>query len=228
MASLRRISAVAALLATLTLLLPAAAGAAVHVSVRVEAPGKTVVQTIDMPFTGTLQGHRVAPGTALGALITASRSHGFPLGLAWYDCCGFFVNSIDGVAGDATHYWAFKVNQRLAPLGAGSTTVAGGDQVLFYYTTFDSATGATQPTLGLSASATSVHLGAAVTFTVRSYDDAGTASPAAGAWLSVGGIATKVAANGTEQVQFGRRGTFAVRASLPGAIRSRTVWIHVG
>lgn len=227
MANRHRIPAVAAVLAALSLLLPAAATAAVHVSIRVEAPNSTVVQTIDTPFAGTVAGHTLAPGTALGTLVTASRAHHFPIGLAWFDCCGFFVNSVDGVAGDATHYWAFKVNQKLAPLGAGATPVAAGSQVLFYYTTFNPTNGATQPTLGLQAGATSVNMGATVTFTVRSYNDAGTASPAAGAWLSVAGIATRVAANGTEQVQFGRRGTFAVRATLPGAIRSRTVWIHV-
>lgn len=228
MANHRRIPTVAAMLVGLSLLVPTAAAAAVHVSIRVEAPNSTVVQTVDTPFAGTVQGHAVAPGTALGALITAGRADHFPIGLQWYDCCGFFVNSIDGVAGDATHYWAFKVNQKLASLGAGSTPVKGTDKVLFYYTTFNPATGATEPTLGLTASATSVKVGGTVTFTVRSFNDAGTATPAAGAWLSAGGIGTRVAADGTEQVQFGHRGTYAVRATLPGAIRSWTVWIHVG
>ena len=227
MANHRRIRPAAGLLAlAVALALPAVAAAAIHVSVRVEAPTRTVVQTVDMPFTGTLQGHRLTGPTALGGLVAASRRSGFPVGLQWFDCCGFFVDSIAGLAGDANHYWAFKVNQRLAPLGAGSTTVRARDRVLFYYTAYKAATGATQPTLGLQVSTASPAAGGSVLFTVHSWNDAGVPSPAAGAWVWVNGVGTRVDSRGQALLAFGRAGTFAVRATRPGAIRSQTVWIH--
>ena len=54
-----------------------------------------------------------------------------------------------GVPGDATHFWAFKVGHTLSSIGAGSIKATPGLSVLFYYTTFDPNTGATEPTLGL-------------------------------------------------------------------------------
>ena len=51
-----------------------------------------------------------------------------------------------------TAFWAFKLNQKLASSGLGSTRVTRDSHVLVYYTTFDPETGATQPTLGITAS----------------------------------------------------------------------------
>ena len=64
-----------------------------------------------------------------------------------------------------------------------------------------------------------------VTFTVSSYDDAGTATPAAGARVRVNGVPHHVNAGGTLTLRFAR-GTFSVRAVEPGAIRSQKLWVH--
>jgi hypothetical protein len=205
---------------------PAAAAAPVHVKVRVEGPSTTVTQSHPVPLTGTFAGHQLSTPTALGALLKAGRVHHFRVGLQWFDCCGFFVNSIAGIPGDATHFWAFKVGHTLSSIGAGAIPATPGLSVLFYYTTFDPVTGATEPTLGLSGHKTAT-VGTAQTFTITSFDDAGKATAAARAWLDVGGIAVHADSTGHVTVQFGHTGTFAVRATESGAIRSRTIWVHV-
>ena len=103
-----------------------------------------------------VQGHRLAQPTPLGALLTASHNHRFGVGLTWFSCCGFFVDSIAGQAGNATHFWAFKVGHTLSSLGAGSVQATPGMHALFYWTTFDPNTGATEPTLGLRATSTNL------------------------------------------------------------------------
>jgi hypothetical protein len=204
-----------------------AAAAKVHVAVRVEGPGHTIFAGRPVPFTGTVKGHALSQPTPLGSLITASRNHNFGLGLTWFSCCGFFVDSIAGRAGDASHFWAFKVGHVLSSIGAGSVKAAPGMHALFYWTTFDATTGATEPTLGLKRPRT-VERGSTATFTVVGYDDAGNATPSAHAWVSVNGAATQAGSLGRVTVRFTRTGTYAVRATHPGTIRSPTVWVHVG
>lgn len=206
---------------------PAAAAAPVHVKVRVEGPAATIDQSDPVPLTGTVAGHQLSTPTALGALLKAGRVRHFKVGLAWFDCCGFFVNSVAGIRGDATHYWAFKVGQKLSSIGAGAIPATPGLSVLFYYTTFNAGTGATEPTLGLSGHRTAT-AGTPQTFTITAFDDAGKATAAKDAWLHVGGLAVRADATGHVTVEFGRAGVVAVRATEKGTIRSRTIWVHVG
>jgi hypothetical protein len=205
-----------------------AAAAKVHVALRVEGLRHTIFTGRPVPFTGRVKGHALPRPTPLGALITASRRHHFHVGLDWFSCCGLFVDSIAGRAGDASHYWAFKVGHVLSPVGAGAVKATPGMHALFYWTAIDPDTGATEPTLGLKATARNLERGATATFTVVSYDDAGHATPSAHAWVSVNGAATQAGSLGKVSIRFTRRGTYAVRATHPGAIRSPTVWVHVG
>jgi len=225
---LSRLATALALWALLGLAAGAAAEAAapVHVHVRVEGPTATVTQSYPVPITGTFIGHPLTDPTALGALLAAGRHQHFHVGLQWFDCCGFFVNSIAGVQADATHFWAFKVGHALSSVGAGAVPATAGLSTLYYYTTFDPDTGATEPTLGLHTPQTTVHPGTPVTFTVRSWNDAGQGKPAR-AWVSVGAISTRADSTGHLTVQFSRVGTYRVRATLAGAIRSGSVWVHV-
>jgi hypothetical protein len=220
------------IIATLAaLLVPAAlAGPALAAHVRVEGKSQSVFQGNAKPFVGTLQGHTTTKQTALGALVKASRKHPFALGLTWSDCCGgawsgFFVSSIAHVRPPSTAFWAFKLNHRLAHHGLGSVRVTRDSHVLVYYTTFDPDTGATEPTLGITASRRRPPANGRVTFRVSSYDDAGTATPASGARVRVNGVPHAVGANGTVTLRF-PRGTSSVRAVEPGAIRSQKLWVH--
>jgi hypothetical protein len=223
----RTIAVVLALLAA-TLLAPASAVAA---HLRVEGPHRTIFQGRVRPLIGTLKGHTTRKATALGALVQASRLTPFRLGLKWFDgigpgWAGFFVNSIAGRTTTATGFWGFKLGHATSSTGMGGTEVGRGSHILVYWTTFNSDTGATQPTLGLTSTDRTPAANSTVTFTVRQYDDAGTASTATGAWVWVNGAATHVDASGTVSLRFSR-GDYRVRATEPGAIRSQTLWVHV-
>lgn len=224
---LRLTFAAIAALAILAAAGPASA-AKIHVALRVEGPRHTVFAGRPVPFTGTVKGHELSQPTPLGALLTASHNHHFGVGLTWFSCCGFFVDSIAGTAGDASHFWAFKVGHVLSSVGAGSVKATPGMHALFYWTTFDPDTGATEPTLGLKTTSHNLARGETATFRVVSYNDAGTGTPSAHAWVSVNGAATQAGSLGRVTVRFTRTGTYAVRATHAGAIRSPTVWVHVG
>ena len=162
---------VTASVAALALVGPGTAAAAtpIHVHVRIEGPTRTFAQSDPVPLTGTFAGHPLSTPTALGAMLAAARDRHVAVGLQWFSCCGFFVNSIGGIAGDSTHFWAFKVGHTLSSVGAGAVRATKGMAVLFYYTTFDPDTGATEPTLGLDASGRSVAVGGSVTFSVTEW-----------------------------------------------------------
>jgi hypothetical protein len=156
----------------------------------------------------------------------------FSLGLGWSDSFGgawngFYVKSIAGITPPPTAFWALKIGQKLSALGFGATEVTSSSQILVYYTKFDPETFATQPTLGLAASSRRVEPGSSVTFTVRSFDDGGTPSVAAGAWVWVNGVASHVDTTGHVTVRLST-GLYRVRATMAGAIRSRTIGVRAG
>ena len=207
-----------------------AATPALATNLRVEAPRRTLFQGNVTPFIGTLQGHTTTKATALGALVAGARLKPFSLGLGWSDSFGgawngFYVTSIDAITPPPTAFWALKINQTLAAVGFGAAPVTSSSRVLVYYTTFDPETFATQPTLGLNASASHITAGGRITFTVQSYDDAGTPAPAAGAWVWVNGVASQADATGRVTVRLAA-GIYQVRAATHGAIRSRTLWVR--
>jgi hypothetical protein len=220
------------IIATLVaLLVPAAvAGPALAAHLRVEGKTQTIFQGHAKPFVGTLQGHTTTRQTALGSLVTASRKQPFQLGLKWFDCCGggwsgFFVDSINHNTPPSTAFWGFKIGHRAASAGLGSTKVTADSHVLVYYTTFDPVTGASEPTLDITASTLRPAANGNVTFTVRAYDDAGTGTPAADAAVRVNGISHDLNANGKVTLRFAA-GRTQVRAVEAGAIRSQKLWVR--
>jgi hypothetical protein len=217
-------------------LLAAAPAGAVQVDLRVEAPAQRLFQGTVVPVTGTLRdaegvAHTTSTPTPLGALVRFSRLRDTPLGLTWFDCCGggwsgFFADSVGDLAGDATHFWALKVNQRLASVGAGAITAREGGRLLFYYTSFTPA-GRTQPTLGLALSDTTAAVGRRIHITVQAFDDAGRRRPAVGATVYAGARRLRAGDAGRVTVSFPTAGRKTIGATLPGAIRSRTAWVTV-
>ena len=54
-----------------------------------------------------------------------------------YGEAGQFVTSIDGVAADSQHYWAFYLNDQYAEAGASQTILKSGDTIKFVYETIN-------------------------------------------------------------------------------------------
>lgn len=179
-------------------LVPAATAATVHV--RVE--GKT--QTL---FGATEP--RASAATALDALESASLG-----GELYYHVAqtsfGPYVDQVGRYAASGQSGWVFKVNGVSPPVGADKVELKDGDRVLWYYADFGPNGG--PPTLDLRPSGRGC-------YQVVSQNDAGAASPAAGAVLKVDGRSVKTAAGkacpGPHKA--------LVRATMPGAIRSNAL-----
>jgi len=211
------------------------ASPALAAGIRVEGPKATIYQGTVRPATGSLRDntgavHTTTKHTALGALVRASRLKPFPLKLGWFDTfgggwTGFYLLSINRITPPDTAGWFTKVNQKLLGVGSGAKTVGPGDRVLVYYSTFDSEF-ATNPTLGIGASDRTPTVGEKVTIDVAQFNDLGTRSAAANAWVWVNGVGTKTDATGHATIRLGKPGRYAVRATKQGTIRSRTVWVR--
>ena len=229
-----RLRHLAAVLAALVALAVTAAPAWAT-SVRVEGPRGTVFQGPVQPFVGALKdtdgaSHTTAKTTALGALVTASRSKPFSVGLAWSDAFGggwngFYLTSVNRITPPVTAFWAVKVGQTLTDVGLGAAPVTARSRVLVYYTTFDPVTFATKPTLGIAASRR-IEAGSELLVRVNRYDDAGTGTPAAGAWVWVNGVGVRANAAGVARVRLQHTGLHRVQATLEGAIRSKRLWVQ--
>lgn len=50
-----------------------------------------------------------------------------------YEGLGEFVESINGLTGDATHFWAFYVDGTQASVGAGAYTATGNETIEFKF-----------------------------------------------------------------------------------------------
>jgi hypothetical protein len=229
-----RLLIAATVLATLALLISAAAAQATPV--RVEGPRGNVFQGVVTPFVGTLKDqngnlHTTRQVTALGALVAASRTKHFPLGLTWSDSFGgawngFFISSVNKVTPPPTAFWAVKVKQKLTSVGAGAVPVTSTSSVLVYYTTYDPNTFATEKTLAITASTKTATTGTPISITVRAYDDAGQPTPGSNAWVWVNGVGVHANAQGVAVVRLRKTGTYTVLATAPNEIRSQTLWIH--
>jgi hypothetical protein len=151
------------------------AGAAMAAQVTIRVEGKT--QTIFGSKPATIDATN-----ALQALDIASTLGEFYYGVT-RSSFGDYVSQVGKYPGAGSAGWVFKVNGLSPPVGADQVELKDGDAVLWYYATFGANGG--PPTLDLKA-----HAGNC--YRVTSYDDAGKASPAAGAVIHVDGRRVKV------------------------------------
>ena len=124
---------------------------------------------------------------------------------------GPFVDQIGRNASSETGGWLFKVNGASPQVGADKVTLADGDRVLWYWSSF-SASGTGEKTLLLTR-------GSRNCYRAFAQDDTGARSAPAGASLRVDGR-TKAAPGGTACVGKHRG---LVRAFAPGAVRSNAL-----
>ena len=191
--------ALAAILAALALLVPAALGA--RVSVRVEGKTTTIYGASEPRFD--------AGANALDALEAASARGEFFYEIKQLSF-GPYVSRIGRYPADASSGWVFKVNGASPPVGADKVTLNDGDRVLWYWATFGDTGG--PRTLLLQRRPKGC-------YRVLAQDDAGKSSPAQGAVLLVDG--RRVRTRGGAACPGVHKSL--VRATLAGAVRSNAL-----
>lgn len=90
----------------------------------------TITNGADMkPYLAT-----VAEGTtALALLETVADKNGITIEKKEYEGLGTMVQGINGVQGDSAGFWAFRVNDAEASVGASSYTVQANDRIEFRF-----------------------------------------------------------------------------------------------
>lgn len=217
------VAALAILLASGALALATPSG----VHVRVEGARHTLysgtVAGLPSVMTDSDGGLHDVDGNALWALEYASRMGAFPYVLkdmSW----GLFIDSVGGelpLAEAPYPGWMYRVNGVSPMVGAADYALASGDDVLWYYGTYDaSPTAVALPTTPVSTAAT-------VTITAQQLDPNGVASPLPGATVYVG--STVMTADNAGQVRFhtSQPGDYGVRVESAGLIRSAVRTLHM-
>jgi hypothetical protein len=193
----RRTVALAVALAAASVV--AGVAAAARVTIRVEGKTQTIFGSKPVAIDAA---------NALQALDAASTLGEFYYAVT-HASFGDYVSQVGKYAGAGDAGWVFKVNGVSPPVGADQVKLNDGDAVLWYYAAFGPNGG--PPTLELKALSGNC-------YRVLAYDDAGRASPAAGAVLHVDGRRVKAA--GGKGCVGRHRGL--VRAYSYGTVRSNS------
>lgn len=226
-------------LALASVLLIAPAGAAAAVSVRAEAGDPAaVVSTSVTPTAGPVTGNGGAfscsgTNTAAGALNAATAGN-----WAGQEFFGDFqVGRIAGAdlttASTAPYYWSFNVNEAPAAAGICQTTIADNDRLLFYKACNTATSGCYSDTILSVSGPPAGAVAATSTFTVQqvsttfgpapSFAPTTTRTPAAGVTVVAGGVSAVTGADGTATLTLppGEHVVRATRGSdVPGETRT--------
>jgi len=229
----RIIGSIAGTLAAASLAAPVAHAAAPSVTVRVEAPGRTLAATT-VTTTGQQvvkdgnPAHACGGGSVAGAL---ERATGGDWTATWFDGLGYAVDSIGGVRGaaDFSSYWTLWVNGRSSTTGVCDTALQAGDEVLEFLCSvtpdFSSCTN-----LPLALRAGSVRLQqdqAVVRVTVVRLAGDGSEAPVAGATVTGGLAAVRTGADGTARIEL-RHPQTTLRATHAGDVPSARLHCALG
>lgn len=205
----------------------AASPAKVHV--RIEALGKTVVETT---LTTTrakvvkdgVAAHSCTGTSAAGALEQATSGKWTA---TWYDGLGYAVDTIGSVKAPAavSTYWALWVNGRASSTGVCDTELQKGDEVLEFLcaATADFSSCVNLP---LALEVRRVHLGTVALKVVRLHGD-GTSEPVVGATIRGGTKVVTSGRGGRAVVTLDSPGG-ALRATHPGDVPSATLHCALG
>jgi hypothetical protein len=205
-----------------------AAGSPAHVSVRAEAPGRTLV---DAQITTTRtpvkpDGTHACSGTSAGGALWQASAGNWSG--TWFESFGdYTVDVIDGVRGpaDFSAYWAFWLNGKMSTTGVCGTELHDGDDVLEFLCTstpdFSSCTN-----LPLELQVIRPHRASMDVKVVLLRGD-GTSTPVAGATVSGGVQSVTTAADGSVNVKL-REGQSTLRATHGDDVPSNRLHCHHG
>jgi hypothetical protein len=222
---------------------PAAADARGKVDVmvvgksRVLVPAKQV--TLKQRFAG-VQGRRCALGRATP--LSALAGTGISFRLVDYGACSrrardagsLYVRQIGRDRARGRDGWVYKVGRRSGSAGAADPAgpfgtgrlLAAGQQVLWFWCVKD-AHDACQRTLETS-SANAVALGAALTVSVRGYDEAGKGVAIEGATVRLGDASAVTGADGVATVTAPAAGRHELQATKAGLVQAFPRSVTVG
>lgn len=196
---------------------------------------RTVVTTNTTPVAKDGDPAHSCSGTAaIGALELASSGDWAG---TWNASFGWGLDAIKGEAHTFTHgdYWGFWLNNRYSTTGLCDTELQEGDSLLYFVdscndvdpVTFDCLDARLPTSLTAPGKA---NRGTPFTVHVDRYDKQGNAAALAGATVSGPGVSATTDAAGNAAVTLGTTGTFELKASKDGHVRSegRSVCVHDG
>jgi hypothetical protein len=176
----------------------------------------------------------VAAGTPLAALAALRRAGGPSFVLRDYGSCGraadggsLYVPRIGGERERGRGGWVYKRGARVLSIGGGDpqARARAGQRVLWFWCR---QSGRCQRTLAVSAPARAAP-GAALTVTVRGYDDQGRAVRVAGALVRLAGTSVRTGPGGTAVIAApAQAGSYQVSATRAGLVPAFPEAVRVG
>jgi hypothetical protein len=228
----RIIGSVVGALAVASLVAPVAhaAGSPAKVSVRAEAPGRTLVETTLTTTRAAVVGkdgnraHSCTGTSVAGALEQATAGDWVA---SWFDGLGYAVDAIEGVRApaDFSAYWTLWVNGRASLTGVCDTELQNGDDVLeFLCTSTPDFSSCTNLPLELQVVRPR---GGKMDLKVVLLKGDGTSTPVAGATVAGGVKPVRTGADGGATVQL-PLGQTTLRATHAGDVPSARLHCHHG
>lgn len=209
---------------------PLASAAPVTATVRVEGTSDTVLAatpivvddtagaTLTVRDTTDADTATVPAGSAMAQLAVATSGSGLPFGFKVFSFGQQVLRIGAATASEtATPFWRFKLNGKVADVGADQVALRTGDSV-----TWSLVSDWESHELDLTVAGDKVTLGGTVTATVTSVDNNGVASPAAGASVTYGPQTAIADATGTARFATTAPGVQLVQATRSGEVRSQT------
>lgn len=160
---------------------------------------------------------------ALSALDTAAQLGGFPFVLD-NTAYGLYVSSVGGELPDSNPPypgWSYRVNGKMPSVGADKYGLKSGDDVLWYYGTWDAS-----PTVAAVPSGY-VPVNTYATVTAKQLNPSGVASVLGGATVNIGRYTVTSGTGGLARVKLTAPGNYGVRVSKDGYVRSAVGTIKV-
>ena len=197
------------------------------VRVRVEGANHTVFSGLATAQPVVMTDSDGAPhtfdGNAMWALGSAAQIGSFPYVLK-DSAFGLFIDSVAGeqpVPTPPYPGWLYRVNGISPMVGADQYTVVEGDEVLWYYGTYDAS-----PTVAVVPVSPAVE-GAVITVTAQQLDPSGVPSPLPGATVHLGSVSAVADAQGEATFVAGTVGDYSVVVECAGYIRSAAKTVRV-
>jgi hypothetical protein len=195
---------------------PAVASAAARVRLRVEGQNATIftgnVTTAQTVITDSVGATHTLDGKALCALDEAARLGAFTYVVKDFGF-GIYVSNIAGeneVLIPPYPGWLYRVNMTSPSVGADTYEPADGDEILYYYGTYDAS-----PT-SVQLSSSTLAVGTTLTVTAMQHDMGGSPSVLPEAVIHIGSTTATADANGVAALKLSRVGTYGVRAEKEG------------